>query len=62
MIPTLRDQHDLALDRIHNGPQAFLPPAAHYERLVTNLEDLEHAARVRERSEGPFVEVSLDNL
>ena len=43
----------------HNRPEAYLLSAAHYERLVTNLED---AARVRERSEGPFVEVSLDNL
>ena len=43
----------------HNRPEAYLLSAAHYERLVTNLED---AARVRERSEGPFVEVSLDDL
>ena len=46
----------------HNRPEAYLLSAAHYERLVTHLEDLEDAARVRERSEGPFVEVSLDNL
>jgi len=46
----------------HNRPEADLLSAAHYERLVTHLEDLEDAARVRERSEGPFVEVSLDDL
>jgi len=43
----------------HNWPEAYLISAAHYERLLTHLED---AARVRERSEGPFVEVSLDDL
>ena len=46
----------------HNRPEADLLSAAHYERQITHLEDLEDAARVRERSEGPFVEVSLDNL
>ena len=46
----------------HNRPEAYLLSAAHYERLVTHLEDLEDAARVRERSEGPFIEVSLDDL
>ena len=46
----------------HNRPEADLLSAAHYERLVTHLEDLEDAARVRERSEGPFIEVSLDDL
>ena len=46
----------------HNRPEAYLLSAAHYERQITHLEDLEDAARVRERSEGPFVEVSLDDL
>ena len=46
----------------HNRPEAYLLSAAHYERLVTHLEDLEDAARVRERSEEPFIEVSLDDL
>ena len=45
----------------HNRPEAYLLSAAHYERLVTHLEDLEDAARVRERSEEPFIEVSLDD-
>ena len=46
----------------HNRPEAYLLPAAHYERLMTYLEDLEDAKVVRERSDGPFVEVSLDEL
>jgi antitoxin StbD len=46
----------------HNRPEAYLLSAAHYERLLAYLEDLEDATRVRERSAGPFVEVSLDDL
>lgn len=46
----------------HNRPEAYLISAAHYERLMAYLEDLEDIARVRERSTGPFVEVSLDEL
>jgi antitoxin StbD len=46
----------------HNRPEAYPLSAAHYARLLTHLEDLEDAARVRERSEDPFVGVSLDDL
>jgi antitoxin StbD len=46
----------------HNRPEAYLLPAAHYERLIAYLEDLEDAKLVRERADGPFVEVSLDEL
>jgi antitoxin StbD len=46
----------------HNRPEAYLLPAAHYERLMTYLEDLEDARLVQERANGPFVEVSLDDL
>lgn len=46
----------------HNRPEAYLLPAAHYERLMAYLEDLEDAKVVRERADGPFVEVSLDEL
>ncbi|MBU2537730.1 MAG: type II toxin-antitoxin system Phd/YefM family antitoxin [Proteobacteria bacterium] len=46
----------------HNRPEAYLLPAAYYERLMTYLEDLEDAKLVRERANGPFVEVSLDEL
>ena len=46
----------------HNRPEAYLLPAAYYEKLIACLEDLEDARLVRERADGPFVEVSLDNL
>ena len=46
----------------HNRPEAYLLPAAHYERLMARLEDLEDAKLVQERLNGPFVEVSLDEL
>ena len=37
----------------HNRPEAYLLSAAHYERLLAYLEDLEDATRVRERSARP---------
>ncbi|MDD2742855.1 MAG: type II toxin-antitoxin system Phd/YefM family antitoxin [Rhodocyclaceae bacterium] len=46
----------------HNRPEAYLLPAAYYERLMSHLEDLEDAKLVQERTNGPFVEVSLDEL
>jgi antitoxin StbD len=46
----------------HNRPEAYLLSAAHYERLMAHLEDLEDAQLARERAQGPFVEVSLDDL
>ncbi|MFH1019379.1 MAG: type II toxin-antitoxin system Phd/YefM family antitoxin [Pseudomonadota bacterium] len=49
----------------HNRPEAYLLPAAYYERLMTcleGLEDLEDARLVKERGNGPFVEVGLDEL
>ena len=46
----------------HNRPEAYLLSAEHYERLINHLEDLEDAARIRERAGGPFVEVDLDEL
>lgn len=46
----------------HNRPEAYLLSAAYYESLLNALEDLQDAKLVRERSEGPFVEVSLDDL
>ncbi len=46
----------------HNKPEAYLLPAAHYERLMAHLEDLEDAKLAQERANGPFVEVSLDDL
>lgn len=46
----------------HNRPEAYLLSAAHYERLLERLEDLEDMRMVRERAEGPFVEVNLHEL
>ena len=46
----------------HNRPEAYLVPAAHYERLLAQLEDLQDLQLARERADGPFVRVSLDEL
>ena len=46
----------------HNRPEAYLLSAAHYERLMTYLENLEDAKLVQERANGPFVEVNLNEL
>ena len=46
----------------HNRPEAYLLPAEHYERLMIYLEDLEDAKLVRERANGPFVEIDLADL
>ncbi|MBK8534420.1 MAG: type II toxin-antitoxin system Phd/YefM family antitoxin [Candidatus Competibacteraceae bacterium] len=46
----------------HDRPEAYVLPAAYYEQLVAHLEDLEDARLIRERGQGPFVEVSLDDL
>ena len=46
----------------HNRPKAYLLPAAHYERLLAYMEDLEDAKLVQERIGGPFFEVALDEL
>jgi antitoxin StbD len=46
----------------HNRPEAYLLPAAHYERLIAHLEDLEDAKLIRERANGPFLEVDINDL
>lgn len=46
----------------HNRPEAYLLPASYYEKLMDYLEDLEDAQLVRERANGPFVQVKLDEL
>lgn len=46
----------------HNRAEAYLLPAAAYERLLNQLEDLQDARLVRERADGPFVELTLDEL
>ncbi len=46
----------------HDHPEAYVLPAVYYEQLIACLEDLEDARLVGERAQGPFVEVSLDEL
>jgi antitoxin StbD len=46
----------------HNRPEAYLLPAAYYERLLAYIEDIEDTRLLRERADGPFVEVSLNDL
>ena len=46
----------------HNRPEAYLLPAAHYEKLMAYLEDLEDAKLAHERANGPFIELNLDEL
>jgi antitoxin StbD len=59
----LKEADDCAVAILnHNRPEAYLLPAAHYERLMAYLEDLEDAKLARERADGPFVEVSIDAL
>ncbi len=46
----------------HNRPEAYLLPAALYERMLDLLDDAKDANLVRERANGPFLEVSLADL
>lgn len=46
----------------HNKPEAYLLSAAYYERLLGRLEELEDAKLIKERGDGPFVKVRLDEL
>ena len=46
----------------HNRPEAYLLSAHCYEQLVSYIEDMEDAKLVRERANGPYVEVNLDDL
>ncbi len=46
----------------HNRPEAYLMGAAHYERLMAYMEDLEDAKLIQERANGPFVDVNIDDL
>lgn len=46
----------------HNKPAAYLLSARHYEHLLAQLEDVRDRETVMARKEGPFVEVSLDEL
>lgn len=46
----------------HNRVEAYLLPAAMFERLMAHVEDLKDAKLVQERANGPFVEVNLADL
>lgn len=46
----------------HNKPEAYLLSARHYQNLMEMLEDLHDERIVEERMDGPFVDVSLDEL
>ena len=46
----------------HNKPEAYLLSARHYQNLMDMLEDLYDKRIVEERMDGPFVEVTIDEL
>ena len=46
----------------HNKPEAYLLSARQYESMLNALEDMEDRKLVEERSQGPFIEVRLDEL
>ena len=46
----------------HNRPEAYLLSAAQYERILELLDDLQDVKLLRERLDGPFVEVDVDEL
>ena len=46
----------------HNKPEAYLLSAKHYEENLGILEDLEDRKIIKEREDGPFVKVTLDEL
>ena len=46
----------------HNRPEAYLLSAKHYEKLLSYMEDLEDEKLVRERENGVFIEVNINDL
>lgn len=46
----------------HNRPEAYLLGAAHYERLMAYLEDLEDIKLLQARANGPYVDINIDDL
>jgi antitoxin StbD len=40
-----------------NRPEAYLVSAIYFERLLKQLEDLQDAQLIRERANGPFIEI-----
>jgi hypothetical protein len=52
-----------ALAERRSHANAFVPRSGlNYERLLERIEDLEDALLAKERANGPFVEVNLDDL
>jgi antitoxin StbD len=45
-----------------NRPEAYLVSAAYFEQLLKQLEDLQEAQLIRERANGPFIEINPDDL
>jgi antitoxin StbD len=46
----------------HNKPEAYLLSASHYSALLQRLEEAEDRQLVKERANGPFVEIDLNEL
>ena len=46
----------------HNRPAAYLLSAELFESMLDRLEDAQDVKLARERANGPFVEVNLDDL
>ena len=46
----------------HNRPESYLLSAKFYETLLAKIEDLEDKQLVLERANGPFIELSIDDL
>jgi antitoxin StbD len=46
----------------HNRPEAYLLSAAYYEQLLSTMEDMADAQLVKERLDGPYVEVNILDL
>ena len=46
----------------HNRPEAYLLSAKYYEQILSYMEDLEDEKLVRERANGVFIEVNIDDL
>lgn len=46
----------------HNRPEAYLLSARHYEQMLSYMEDLEDEKLMRERENGVFIEVNIDDL
>jgi len=60
VLATAKDAPVVVLN--HNKPEAYLLSAKHYEEILNALEELKDKRLVEERRNGPFVEVTLDEL